>query len=170
MKYVIVGAGPTGLSLAYVLANNGYEVDLIEKDTQLGGSWNAQWVEGKYFSESSPRVLLYPSEFFNFLFDIGMTIDDFSNIYGNIFQTTSKFTSFFVKHFSLSDYSILIQGIIYNNLTSKESTCSSGPAEPRSATNATANANPAHGTSLISASAHCKYGICFVGCTMAVDC
>ena len=31
MKYVIVGAGPTGLSLAYVLANNGYEVDLMKK-------------------------------------------------------------------------------------------------------------------------------------------
>ena len=122
MKYVIVGAGPTGLSLAYVLANNGYEVDLIEKDTQLGGSWNAQWAEGKYFSESSPRVMLYPSEFFNFLFDIGMTMDDFNNIYGNIFQTILKFTSFFVKHFSLTDYSILIQGIIYNNLTSKETT------------------------------------------------
>ena len=38
MKYVIIGAGPTGLSLAHVLANNGYEVDIIERDSQLGGS------------------------------------------------------------------------------------------------------------------------------------
>ena len=35
MKYVIVGGGPTGLSLAHVLANNGYEVDIIERDSQL---------------------------------------------------------------------------------------------------------------------------------------
>ena len=59
MKYVIIGAGPTGLSLAHVLANNGYEVDIIERDSQLGGSWNSQWKEGKYFSENSPRVLGY---------------------------------------------------------------------------------------------------------------
>lgn len=122
MKYVIVGAGPTGLSLAYVLANNGYEVDLIEKDAQLGGSWNAQWVEGKYFSENSPRVILYPSEFFNFLFDVGMTMDDFGNIYGNIFQTILKFLVFFTKHFSITDYSTLIQGVVYNNIINSDRT------------------------------------------------
>ena len=122
MKYVIVGAGPTGLSLAYVLANNGYEVDLIEKDAQLGGSWNAQWAEGKYFSESSPRVLLYPSEFFNFLFDIGMTMDDFGNIYGNFFQTMIKFSGFFMKHFTLNDYLIFTQGVMIHKLSRTEKT------------------------------------------------
>ena len=122
MKYVIVGAGPTGLSLAYVLANNGYEVDLIEKDAQLGGSWNAQLAEGKYFSENCPRVMLYPSEFFNFLFDVGMTLDDFGNVYGNFFQTMIKFSGFFLKHFSMNDYVIFIQGIIYNKLISREVT------------------------------------------------
>ena len=36
MKYVIVGGGPTGLSLAHVLANNGYEVDIIERGFTVG--------------------------------------------------------------------------------------------------------------------------------------
>ena len=58
MKYVIIGAGPTGLSLAHALAKNNYHVDIIERDAMLGGSWNSQWKYGKYFSENSPRVYL----------------------------------------------------------------------------------------------------------------
>ena len=46
MKYIIVGGGVTGLSLTYILAQNGYNVELIEKDKQLGGSWNSQWIDG----------------------------------------------------------------------------------------------------------------------------
>ena len=45
MKYVIVGGGPTGLSLGYALVDGGHDVCLIEKDNQLGGSWNSQWIE-----------------------------------------------------------------------------------------------------------------------------
>ena len=50
MKYIIVG-GVTGLSLTYI-STNGYNVELIEKDKQLGGSWNSQWIDGKYLSEN----------------------------------------------------------------------------------------------------------------------
>ena len=35
MKYVIVGAGPTGLSLAWILAQNNVEVTIIEKSQVL---------------------------------------------------------------------------------------------------------------------------------------
>ena len=56
-KYIIIGGGPSGLFLAYFLGKHGYQVDLFEKDKQLGGSWNAQWIENKYFSENSPRIL-----------------------------------------------------------------------------------------------------------------
>ena len=38
-----------------IIATNDKE-DIIEKNTQLGGSWNSQWIDGKYFSENSPRV------------------------------------------------------------------------------------------------------------------
>ena len=58
MKYIVVGSGPTGLSLTYYLAKAGHEVILFEKEDQLGGSWNCQWQDGKYFTENSPRILL----------------------------------------------------------------------------------------------------------------
>ena len=57
MSYCIVGGGPSGLSLAYVLAINNYKVTLIERDDKLGGSWKSDWEDGLYFSENSPRVL-----------------------------------------------------------------------------------------------------------------
>lgn len=55
--YAIYGGGPTGLILSYILSYNGYKVVLIEKENALGGCWRTEWLEGKYFSEHSPRVL-----------------------------------------------------------------------------------------------------------------
>ena len=90
MKYVIVGAGPTGLSLAYNLALNNKEVTLIEKDNKLGGSWNSQWIEGKYFSENSPRVISYDGNTKQFMKSIGLCNNDFGYIYGNAFQSVKR--------------------------------------------------------------------------------
>ena len=67
MKYIVVGSGPSGLSLAYTLAKNDFEVVLIEKDNQLGGSWNSQWKDKLYFTENSPRVLIFDTLTQNFL-------------------------------------------------------------------------------------------------------
>ena len=68
MKYIIIGGGITGLSLTYILAQNGYSVELIEKDKQLGGSWNSEWIDNKYWSENSPRVIL-SSQYLNLLWN-----------------------------------------------------------------------------------------------------
>ena len=57
MDYVVVGSGPCGASLSYLLSKHNYNVTLIERDSQLGGSWNSQWIDGKYWSENAPRVL-----------------------------------------------------------------------------------------------------------------
>tara|TARA_Y100000389_G_scaffold201640_1_gene244877 strand:+ start:368 stop:1711 length:1344 start_codon:yes stop_codon:yes gene_type:complete len=108
MKYVIVGSGPTGLSLAYILALNNKEVILIEQDNQLGGSWNSQWIDNMYFSENSPRVILQNNNLEKLFLQIGLTDKDFKNIYGNIFQTNYKILSFLFKYFNLFDYFIFL--------------------------------------------------------------
>ena len=108
MKYIIVGAGPTGLSLAYALALNHIEIDIIEKDTQLGGSWNSQWIEDKYFSENAPRVFSYHGNTKKLMNHIGMTNKDFADIYGNFFQTNLKFFYFIYQFFELKDYFIFL--------------------------------------------------------------
>jgi Glycine/D-amino acid oxidases (deaminating) len=107
MKYVIVGSGPCGLSLAYTLVQNGHHVELIERDEMLGGSWNSQWIEDKYWSENSPRVipkhLLTTNHFMDFLNEIGMYDADFSHVYGTLPTTISKLSGFFMNNLSLMD-------------------------------------------------------------------
>ena len=108
MKYTIIGSGPSGLSLAYVLSLNNIEVDLIERDSQLGGSWNSQWIDGKYFSENSPRVYSHSGNSKILLSHLGFTSADFQNVYGNYFQTNYKIIAFITKYFNLFDYFIFL--------------------------------------------------------------
>lgn len=107
MKYIIIGGGPTGLSLAWILANNGIEVTVIEKSDILGGSWKNQWIDNLYFSENSPRVLTGFGYCRRFLKDIGMQDTDFSNIYGNIWESNMKIFTFIKRFFNVNDYLIL---------------------------------------------------------------
>jgi hypothetical protein len=108
MTYVVVGSGPTGLSLAYILALNDTPITLIEQDQQLGGSWNSQWINDKYFSENSPRVLSLNGNTKKLLVSIGLTKHDFKNIYGNFFKTNWKFIVFLHEHFNILDYFVFL--------------------------------------------------------------
>ena len=87
MDYVIVGSGPCGASLSYLLSKHNYNVTLIERENQLGGSWNSQWIDGKYWSENAPRVLSAPplgnfnNNFIAFLNDLGIKQSDYDNVY-----------------------------------------------------------------------------------------
>lgn len=104
--YVIYGAGPSGLTLAYLLAKNKFKVALIEKDIDIGGCWKVEWQDDKYFTEHSPRVLIdTKSGFYNLLKQIGF---DYENetvpTYGKLFETNYKLFNFFIRNLSLSDY------------------------------------------------------------------
>jgi|TARA_Y100000992_G_scaffold302003_1_gene274527 hypothetical protein len=108
MKYTIIGSGPTGLTLAYILSLNNFNIELIEQHEQLGGSWNSQWIRDDYFSENSPRVFSNSGNSKILLSHLGFTNKDFQNIYGNFFQTNFKIVSFVFKHFNLFDYIIFL--------------------------------------------------------------
>ena len=112
MKYIIIGSGPAGLSLAYILALNNINVELIEQDSQLGGSWNSQWKNNLYFTENSPRVFSYTGNSMKLMKSLGFTKDDYQNIYGNFFTTNLKLLKFINKHFQLMDYIIFLISII----------------------------------------------------------
>ena len=103
MKYIIVGGGITGLSLTYILAQNGYNVELIEKDKQLGGSWNSQWINNKYWSENSPRVLLYSGYAKLLLDDLNIKITDLDNVYGNFTTQLYKMLKFSYPYLNINE-------------------------------------------------------------------
>ena len=126
MKYIIVGGGITGLSLTYILAQNGYNVELIEKDKQLGGSWNSQWIDDKYWSENSPRVILYSGYLKLLLDDLNIKSADIANVYGDYFTQMYKLLSFMYPYLNINDSLIIIYYFIkynyisYDNITVKE--------------------------------------------------
>ena len=109
MKYIIIGSGPTGLSLANTLSNNGYDILVIEKDNQLGGSWNSQWINGKYWSENSPRVLALFKNTKKFLDDLGFKDSDYGEVYGNFFETNYKLFLYVLNFFNLNDLKIILK-------------------------------------------------------------
>ena len=101
MSYVIVGSGPTGLSLAYNLALNNKKIILIEQNKQLGGSYNSQWINNKYWSENSPRVMLNSRYTDKLMKHIGMKKTDFKYTHGNAVNTTYKISKFIFNYFKL---------------------------------------------------------------------
>ena len=62
--YVIVGGGPTGMTIAWILSKQKKKVLLIEKDEVLGGCHKVLRVNG-YFTEHGPRV--YSNSFLMFI-------------------------------------------------------------------------------------------------------
>ena len=104
MKYLIVGGGPTGLSLGYSLIEGGHHVTLIEKNSMLGGSWNSQYVEGNFWSENSPRVLASSYNSIKlFLEDLNIDNNELSDVYGSSFTNMIKIFSTNIKYCTISD-------------------------------------------------------------------
>ena len=59
-KVAIIGAGPGGLASALLLAAEGVEVPLFEKDEAVGGRTKTVGVEGGYRFDVGPTFFLYP--------------------------------------------------------------------------------------------------------------
>lgn len=81
--YTIVGAGPTGLTIAWFLANNGYKVLIIERESVIGGCHRVIRVDG-LFTEHSPRIYVGNANNFKYV------LDNMGYNYNDIF-TKSKF-------------------------------------------------------------------------------
>ena len=100
MDYIIVGAGPTGLALAYYLSKAGKKSIILDRQPNIGGCHRVLRVNGM-FTEHAPRV--YLSSYLN-------TIEWFSDM--NIS---------FYDHFTTYNYGILyIVGRIFNQLNESE--------------------------------------------------
>lgn len=87
--YVIVGGGPTGLSLAWILSSYNKKVKIIEKSDVLGGC-HGVIRQNNLFSEHGPRI--YVENYFMFkqiLKEMNLNFYDLFTLYK--FHTTSLF-------------------------------------------------------------------------------
>ncbi|WP_241993685.1 FAD-dependent oxidoreductase [Helicobacter sp. MIT 05-5293] len=86
-KVIIIGAGPAGLSCARILAEKGFEVEIFESDSQVGGM-------SKSFELFSQIVDIGPHRFFS----KDKRINDFwlSHTYGE-FEQVSRLTRIFYQ-------------------------------------------------------------------------
>lgn len=55
-RIVVVGAGPTGLTIAEKLGGHGVQVILLDRNRNPGGCWRIDWCDG-LMSEHSPKVV-----------------------------------------------------------------------------------------------------------------
>ena len=69
-----------------------------------------QYVQNKYFSENSPRILFYGGNTKNFLQEIKATEVEY--VYGNPLYTSFIIFKFFLNNFHLKDFFIFASGIL----------------------------------------------------------
>lgn len=93
--YIIVGGGPTGLTLSYLLSKYNKKVGIIEKDDNIGGCHSVKRING-LFSEHGPRIYLGNYIMFSELLkDMGYNFTDLFSVYK--FGKTDIFSEVFKK-------------------------------------------------------------------------
>lgn len=99
MRVDIVGCGPTGMTIAWIMSSRGEEVHMWEKHDTCGGSW---WEPSGELSLHAPRVV-FKDVFVNtmWLFD-QMGLD--WNTYFKPGAAVSESIEIFLKRFSAKDY------------------------------------------------------------------
>ena len=120
--YIIVGAGPTGLTLAYLLSKYRKTVAIIEKDNIIGGCHSVKRVNG-LFTEHGPRI--YIDNYLNFtrlIENMGYNFSDLFTQYkfgkSDIFSKLSEKLTIF-ELFYLGIAFLTLNGS-YKNISLKE--------------------------------------------------
>ncbi len=79
MKVAIIGSGFSSLSNACYLAKRGHEVEVFEKNDQLGGRARIKIIDGFTF-DMGPSWYWMPDVFDNFFADFGKKVSDFYDL------------------------------------------------------------------------------------------
>ena len=100
--YIIVGLGPTGITLGLNLLNTNKKVLFIETDNNIGGCWRVDYTNEGYFTEHSPKVLSKTgSKSFNKLIKYLDILPNYINVYKN--STFFSITKTIFREFLIID-------------------------------------------------------------------
>lgn len=112
--YVIIGGGPTGLTIAYYLGKYEKKILLIERESNIGGCHRVRRING-LFTEHGPRIYLSSSKNLQFLLqNMNSSFDEHFTKYNfgknDIFPDLTKYLSFNEYKSFVSEYFKLIYG------------------------------------------------------------
>lgn len=75
-KVIIIGAGPGGLSAAMILAFQGFQVTIVERNPYVGGR-NSALKAGDYTFELGPTFIMLPNVFRETFAEAGLDMNDY---------------------------------------------------------------------------------------------
>jgi hypothetical protein len=106
--YIIIGGGPTGLTLAWYLGKTNKKVLIVEKESTLGGCHRVQRVDG-LFTEHGPRV--YSDSYINFinlLEDMDLKFNDLFTEYNFDLSNIGNKTKYDLSKYELICFTLAI--------------------------------------------------------------
>jgi len=110
VDYIIVGAGPAGITIAYLLASAGKTCILIDQNNSIGGCHRVKRVNGM-FTEHSPRV--YLNSYLNTKKLLVKMGSSFSSLFTPYHFSIGFTSSELVKHLSFSENLLLANEFIH---------------------------------------------------------
>jgi len=119
---IIIGGGPCGMTLAWLLAKNNINVTLIDKNSSLGGCHRVTR-QNNLFSEHGPRVYINNFKNFMWLFnDLGI---NFHKLFVPYKCDKNKSIITIIKKLNINEFYHLSKAFIflnknYNNITMEE--------------------------------------------------
>lgn len=122
-NYTIVGSGPCGLAIAYILSCYNKSVLVVDREESVGGCHKVKRVD-KYFTEHGPRI--YSSSYKNvisLLDNMGLNFYDYMTEYN--FGTTTVIKDN-LKHFTVREMATIVYEffkMIISDKYSKSVTC-----------------------------------------------
>ena len=108
--YCIIGAGPSGLTLSYLLSQIGKKCIIIDKNSDIGGCHRVTRIN-EMFSEHGPRI--YSSSFKNFINLLRTMNIDFYKIFVNYKFTISNIGNYSLKNFNFNEIKSFILHYLY---------------------------------------------------------
>jgi NAD(P)-binding Rossmann-like domain len=116
--FVIIGAGPSGLTLAQILSHYYHNILVIDKNSSIGGCHRVSRIDG-LFTEHSPRI--YSSSYLTTKLVLSNANIDFSSLMTplkvTLPQIISKYSVLSLRELSLllKQYIIFISNFTYNS-------------------------------------------------------
>jgi len=108
--YCIIGAGPSGLTISYLLSSIGKKCILIDTNSDIGGCHRVTRING-LFSEHGPRI--YSNSFKNFINLLKTMNIDFYKFFVKYNFTISNIGNYSLKNFNFNEIKSFILHYLY---------------------------------------------------------